>query len=178
MGFVAGAYLMGYNSKVCGQSQDGIVFERQIYKRLITGDWMGQAAQDGMYLGVDLLSNVTFIEADAAALNDIIRPYNAAGGSALVNGVVGIMDRQHGVAKSLILTSLLTAAVINANGGTGATAVLPLTRTLPRTALAENFPIRELLGTNLRDVPLRLRHYPTPHTQSTGTGGGEFGTET
>ena len=78
MGFVAGAYLMGYNSKVCGQSQDGIVFERQIYKRIITGDWMGQAAQDGMYLGVDLISNVTFIEADAAALQAKIAAKAAA----------------------------------------------------------------------------------------------------
>lgn len=178
MGFVAGSYLMAYNSKVCGQSQDGIVFERQMFKRVITGDWMGQAAQDAIYLGTDLLSSVTFIEADAAAINDIIRPYNASGGPAMTNGVIGILDRQHGVAKPLLLTSLLTAAVINANGGTGATAVLPLTRTLPRSAWADGHVVRELLAANLRDVPIRFRHYPTPHNQSTGAGGGEYGTET
>lgn len=178
MSFVAGAYLMAFNAKVCGQSQDGIVFERQMFKRMITGDWMGEAVQDAIYRGMDLSSTVTFLEADAAAINDIIRPYNASGGAALVNGVVGILDRHHGVGKPLLLTSLLTAAVINANGGTGATSVLPLTRTLPRSNLAENFPIRELLGSNLRDVPIRFRHYPTPHNASTGVGGGEYGTET
>jgi hypothetical protein len=50
MSFVAGMYLIGYNSKVCGQTQEGIVFDRTMFKRLITGDWMGQAAQDGIHL--------------------------------------------------------------------------------------------------------------------------------
>lgn len=177
MGFVAGAYLIGYNSKVCGQSAEGIMFERQLFKRLITGDWMGQAPQDAIYLGMDLTSMVTFIEADAAAMADIIKPYNGSAAT-ITNAVVGVMDRQHAVCKSLVLTSLLTATVINANGGTGATSVNPLTRTLPRSILAENYPVRELFGTQLRDVPIKFRHYPTPHVQSTGVGGGEFGTET
>lgn len=177
MGYVAGTYLIGFNAKVCGQSAEGISFDRQLFKRLITGDWMGQAVQDAIYLGMDLTSMVTFLEADAPAMADIIRPYNGAA-TTLTNAQVGVLDRQHAVCKSLVLTSILTAAVINANGGTGATSVLPLTRTLPRTILAENYPVRELLGNNLRDVPIKFRHYPTPNVQSTGVGGGEFGTET
>jgi hypothetical protein len=177
MGFVAGAYLIGFNAKVCGQSAEGISFDRQLFKRMITGDWMGQAIQDAIYLGMDLTSMCTFIEADAAAIVDIIRPYNGAVAT-ISNCQPGILDVQHAVAKSLVLTSLLTGTVLNANGGSGATSVLPLTRTLPRTILAENYPVRELLGNNLRDVPVKFRHYPTPRTQSTGVGGGEFGTET
>lgn len=177
MGFVAGAYLIGYNAKVCGQTQEGISFDRQLFKRLITGDWMGQAVQDAIYLGMDLTSMLTFLEADAAAMVDIIKPYNGAA-LTISNCQPGVLDRQHAVCKALVLTSLLTAVVINANGGTGGTAVNPLTRTLPRSILAENYPVRELLGTNLRDVPIKFRHYPTPNVQSTGVGGGEFGTET
>jgi hypothetical protein len=169
---------MGYNSKVCGQSEQGIEFTRQIFKQAIRGDWMGQGVQDSIYQGMDLTSMVTFIEADAAALADIIKPYNAGASGDVLGAYVGLLDYQHGVVKSLVLTSLLTAAVINANGGTGATAVLPLTRTLARTALHENYPRRELLGASLRNVPIQFRHYPTAHTQSTGTGGGVFGTET
>lgn len=175
MGFVAGGYLIGFNAKVCGQTQDGLMFERQIFKRMINGDWMGEAAQDAIYRGMDCTSMVTFIEADAAAMADIIRPYNAVN---LNMGVVGVLDRQHAVCKSLVLTSLLTATVINANGGTGATSVLPLTRTLPNSILHENYPVRELFGANLRDIPIRFRHYPSPRTQATGADGGVYGTET
>ena len=177
MGFVVGAYLIGYNAKVCGQTAEGISFDRQLFKRMISGDWMGQAVQDAIYLGMDLTSMLTFLEADAPAMVDIIKPYNGAA-TTITNAQVGVLDRQHAVAKSLLLTSLLTGTVINANGGTGATSVLPLTRTLPRTILAENYPVRELLGNNLRDVPVKFRHYPTPNVQATGVGGGEFGTET
>lgn len=176
MGFVCGTYLIGFNSKICGQTQEGLVFDRQIFKRLISGDWMGEAAQDAIYRGMDVTSMCTFLEADAAAMNDIIRPYNANG---LQTGdVIGILDVQHGVAKSLVLTSLLTSTNINANGGTGASSVLPLTRTAARTALAENYPVRELFGNNLRDVPVKFRHYPSARTQSTGLGGGVYATET
>lgn len=177
MSFVSGAYLMAFNAKVCGQSQEGVVFDRTIYKRPITGDWMGQAVQDLIYLGMDLTSMVTLLEANAPALVDIIKPYNGSA-AGYVGGIIGMLDNTHGVIKPLVLTSLLTAAVINANGGTGATSVLPLTRTLARTCLHENYPLRELLGNNLRDVPLKLRHLPSLHDSATGTGGGVYGAET
>jgi hypothetical protein len=177
MSFVAGMYLIGYNAKVCGQTAEGIVFDRTMFKRLITGDWMGQAAQDGIHMGMDLASMLTFLEYDAAAMVDIIRPYNGAATN-IQTAYPGVLDVKHGVAKSLVLTSLLTGTIINANGGTGASSITPATRTLPRTILAENYPVRELFGANLRDLPIKFRHYPTQRTQSTGEGGGEYGTET
>jgi hypothetical protein len=120
---------------------------------------------------------LTFLEYDAAAMVDIIRPYNGVATN-IQTAYPGVLDVKHGVAKSLVLTSLLTGTIINANGGTGATSITPATRTLPRTILAENYPVRELFGANLRDLPIKFRHYPTARTQSTGEGGGEYGTET
>jgi hypothetical protein len=179
MGFVAGAYLAVYNSKVVGQTAAGFRFHRRVFKRLINGDWMGMAAQDAIYMGAELMSDFTLLEYDAPAVVDIIRPYNGStGGTDIYNGMVGVLDRQHGVVKSLVLTGLLTDTLINANGGSGASSVLPLTRTLPRSILAENYPLTEALSCNLRDLPIRMRHYPSPHNQSTGVGGGVFGSET
>lgn len=177
MSFVAGMYLIGYNSKVCGQTAEGIVFDRTMFKRLITGDWMGQAAQDGIHLGMDLSSMLTFLEYDAAAMTDIIRPYNGSS-TDIQTSYPGVLDVKHGAAKSLVLTSLLTGTIINANGGSGASSITPATRTLPRTILAENYPVRELFGANLRDLPIKFRHYPSARTQSSGEGGGVYGTET
>lgn len=185
MSFMAGAYLMVHNGKVCGQSADGIGFDRTVFKRMITGDWFGDAPQDGIYRGMEVTSMVTFLEADAAAMRDILYPYQgAAAVTSLAGGLAGLLDVKHGIARPLILTSLITAALINANGVSGGVSITPLTRTLPRTVLAEGYPIREMLNSNLRDVPVKLRHYPSQWNQTiTGsvtslTMGGEFGTET
>ena len=179
-GFMAGPYLAVYNAKVCGQTQDGITFDRQVFKRMVTGDWFGDAPQDAIYRGTDLTSMATFLNAQAAGVLDMIRPYqggNAAG--SIHGGFVGLMDVKHGITRSLVLTSLLTAAIINQNGVSGGTTIVPLTRTLPRTVLAENYPIREALNSNLRDVPIKFRHYPSQWVQGeTMTLGGEFGTDT
>lgn len=182
MGFIAGPYLVAYNAKICGQTQDGISFDRQVYKRMVTGDWFGDAPQDAIYRGTELTSMATFLNARAAGVLDMITPYQGANAATSMHGgFAGLMDVKHGIARSLVLTSLLTAAIINTNGVTGGVAIVPLTRTLPRTVLAENYPVREALNSNLRDVPVKFRHYPTQWSQS-GTGaatlGGEFGTET
>lgn len=181
MSFIAGSYLMAYNSKVCGQTAEGITFERQVFKRMITGDWFGDAPQEGILRGTELTSQVTFLEADAEAMRDILFPYQGGvAATSIVSGLTGVMDVKHGVAKSLVLTTLMTATLVNANGGTGASSVTPLTRTLPRTILAEGYPVREMLKSDLRDVPMRFRHYPSQFVQgeSSFTLGGLFGTET
>ena len=138
---------------------------------------MGDATQDLIFRGTDWTSMCTFLEADAAAMVDIIKPFNGASTSLDV-GMPGILASQHSVAKSMVLTGLLTAAVINASGTSGQTAVLPLTRTLLKTIRDGNYPIRELFDAALRDVPVRFRHLPSARTQATGVGGGVVGTET
>lgn len=177
MSFVAGAYLIGFNAKVCGQTQEGIVFDNTMFFRPIQGNWMGDATQDLLFRGNDWTSMVTFLEADAAAMVDIIKPFNGASADLIV-GQPGILAAQHGVAKSMVLTGLLTGTVINASGTTGQTSVLPLTRTLAKTIRDGNYPIRELFDANLRDVPVRFRHLPSIRTQATGLSGGIVGTET
>jgi hypothetical protein len=162
---------------VCGQTQEGIAFENTMFFRPIQGNWGGQATQDMIFLGNDWTSMCTFLEADAAAMVDIIKPFNGSA-TDLNMGQPGIIASQHGVAKSMVLTSLLTAAVINASGTSGQTAVLPLTRTLPRTIRDGNYPIRELFDVGLRDIPVRFRHLPSARTQATGVGGGVVATET
>jgi hypothetical protein len=169
-------YLVVYNSKVVGQTAEGVVFDRTVFKQMITGDWMGQAPQDGINQGTELTSMLDLLEYDAPAVVDLIRPYNGTNVD-IRAGMVGTLDVYHQIAKSMVLTGLLTATNITANGGTGSS-VTPLTRTLPRTILHENYPVREAFSSRLRNLPVRLRHYPSPHTQATGVGGGVFGTET
>lgn len=180
MSFIAGTYLLVYNGKVCGQTENGIEFRQEIFKRMISGDWFGDAPQEGIYRGMGLTSMATFLEADAAAMRDIMNPYQGANAvTSLHGGFVGLMDVKHGIARSLVATSLLTASVINQNGVTGGVSITPLTRTLPRTVAADGQQIRQAFNSNLRDIPVMFRHYPSQWVQGGSmTLGGEFGTET
>lgn len=85
------------------------------------------------------------IEWDAAAIATLISPY---GNLYTINGI-GKLDVANNYAKPFILTA------VDTNPGP-----IPLSQTLARSILQENFPVNILFGPDLRDVPIRLRCYP------------------
>lgn len=158
MSFIAGKYAITYGSTPgsAGQTKlDSVRVSHQAYKQIVTGDNFGEAAQDGIYRGMDMFAVYTMIEYNAAKAGAIFWPYAA---TLWDMGVIGRLDT--GVAEPLILTAL---------AGTPA-ASTPATLTFPDAILAEGFPVEILFAPALREVPIRQRLYPNSS--------GVFGTQT
>lgn len=159
MGFIAGRYSVTYNAQSIGVTKDGIRISHQIFKRLITGDYLGQTVQDAVYQGAEVMAAFTMLEYDAAGARGAFWPYSS---NFLELGALGRTDVGSAIAKPLILTSL---------AGTPA-AGSPASITFPLAILAENFPVEMLFAPDLREVPIRQRIYPdvsSPGSERFGT---------
>ena len=148
MPFIAGGYTATWNSLALGQTADGYRLTHQVFKRLITGDTYAETPQDAVYRGAEVSLAFRLIEYDAAAVQTMKWPYNA---TKWTIGTVGTIDVGSSLVKSLVLTAVA--------GTTAAT--VPATITASKAILHENFPIEILLAPDLREVPMRLRLYPT-----------------
>ena len=168
MVFAAGQYTVTYNAKACGQASDGIRISHQFLARLITGDAMGDTPQDSLYRGLEMLVAFNLMNYNAAAVQDILWPY----GAAMDVNTVGLFAVQNGLAKQLVLTSVITSSTTLGGGTVGSTnAPVPATRTIPLAILQEGFPVELLFAPDLREVPVRMRGFPDAST-------GAFGTDT
>jgi hypothetical protein len=117
-------------------------------KRLITGDKWGDTAQDAIIRGMEVFAEFRLIEFDAGAVQAMINPY---GTGYAIGDHVGKLVVQNTFVKSLVLTAAQT------NPGP-----LPLSSTLFSTIIAENYPVSLLMAPDLREVPMRLRAFPSP----------------
>ncbi|MBC8868630.1 MAG: hypothetical protein H8E44_04400 [Planctomycetes bacterium] len=147
MSFITGPYTATYNSVACGQSADGYRVSHSFFKRLIQGDGYAQAPQDEIYQGAEMFIQFRMIEYNAAAVASAMWPY----GSYLTHGQVGRVSVQQSLVKSLVLTAV---------AGTPA-ASEPATLTLPKSILSEGFPVELLYAPDLREVPIRMRVFPS-----------------
>ncbi len=148
MAFIAGPYTATWNALACGQLASGFTLSHKFFKRLITGDNFAEAPQDSVYRGAEMHVDFTCIAFDAAAIQTLMWPVSATRWDM---GQVGRTDVGSAIAKSLILTAV---------AGTPAAAT-PATLTALLSILAENFPVNILLAPDLREVPLKLRIYPS-----------------
>lgn len=157
MSFIAGPYTATYKTLALGQAAEGYRVSHQFFKRLITGDTFAEAPQDEVYRGAEMFVNFRLIEYDAAGIAGIMWPY----GAYLINGQVGRVSRQQSITGALLLTAIAGTPAANT----------PATFTLTNTILAEGFPVELLHAPDLREIPVRLRCFPTAVT-------GVFGTQT
>jgi len=143
MSFIAGPYSLTYGAADLGIVEDAIRQELTATVDVVRGDNLGDSVQDGVYRGGNMFLDMVLQEYNAAAAPDAFWPWNA------VEGVVGAIGRlMSGVAAALVLTKIA-----------GSTAT-PSTRTYGKVVLAENYPVSMLLGSRLKNVPLRLRCLP------------------
>ncbi len=147
MSFIAGRYTATYNALALGVTKEGLRLSHQIFKRMITGDYLGETPQDAVYRGAEVNIAYTLLEYNAAGAQAAFWPYGA---NFLELGVLGRLDVGSSIAKPLVLTAL---------SGTPA-AGNPATITLPLAILAENFPVELLFAPDVREVPIRQRIYP------------------
>lgn len=168
--FIAGQYTATYATKAVGQTADGYRMSHSFFKRLVTGDLAGDTPQDGIYRGREQMIGFTIIEADEAAVADIVEPYADTSGDLLELGKIGIFDIQGDQGdggspsarpcKQLVLTAVTGTAAADAG---------PATITLPFCIIAENYPIEQLYAPDLRDIPIRMRIYPDMANSRFGT---------
>lgn len=155
MSFIAGRYTATIGASALGQTADGYRLSHSFFKRLITGDAMGDAPQDAILRGAEMFLATRLLEYNAAGALAAFWPLSA---TIFDMGVIGRLDSA--VDASIVLTAL---------AGTPA-ATTPATLTLPASVLAEGFPVELLFAPDLREVPLRFRVYPNSS--------GVFGTQT
>ncbi len=156
--FIAGGYTLTYNSKALGQMADGIRLSYEIFKRIITGHLGAQTPQDAVYQGQTRSSSFRLIEADSAGIADICYPYTSTIGNEWQLGVIGLLDvRGAGGGSPTPRAKSLVATVI---AGTSAAADAAASLTLPLSILHHNFPVDILLGPDLKEIPMRMMHYP------------------
>ena len=147
MSFIAGPYTCTWNSQAVGQAADGYRVSHSFFKRLITGDTYAQSPQDEVYQGGEMFIQFRLIEYDAAAVQSAMWPY----GSYMSIGQVGRVSKQQWLCSAVVLTAI---------AGTPA-ASTPATLTLTTAIIAEGFPVELLFAPDLREVPLRLRVFPS-----------------
>lgn len=162
MSFLAGGYTSTYNAKALGQTGDGYRMTVETFKRVITGDYGGETPQDAVYRGQRRSTQFRLLEANAAGVLDLLYPYSDTIGDEWDLGQIGLLDvrGQGGVSAA----SRAKAMVLTAITGTSAANDGPATITIPLSILAGSFPVELLLAADLKEVPIRMEHYPNMST--------------
>lgn len=162
MSFIAGGYTATYNAKALGQTADGHRITYEVFKRVITGHYGGDTPQDAVYRGQRRGSAFRLLEANAAGVADLLYPYSGTIGDQWDLGVIGLLDvRGQGSGSPTVRAKQL---VLTAIAGTSAYNDAAATITIPLSILAASFPVEVLLAPDLKEVPIRLDHYPNMST--------------
>lgn len=159
MSFIAGRYnaTYGTGNPSIGQVKDGFTIEMVARKQVIRGDnYLG--AQDAIYQGMEVFIEFVLMEYTEATTKTLIWPYNATFGDG--SGVGELESTQWGG------TNAATTLVLQDITGLPS-ADTPNSLTAARAILAEDYPIEFLLAPALREIPVRMRLYPTGTGPST-----------
>ncbi|MHA1663255.1 MAG: hypothetical protein ACTSVR_08385 [Candidatus Thorarchaeota archaeon] len=146
MSNIAGPYVATYSGGILGITNQGVTMSHQVFKEKITGDVLGDATIDNVYLGTDVFVETILNEYNAAGAQGAFWPYHATLGAI---GIVGKLDSAY--AQALILTVV---------AGTSAATAGPTTVTFTKAILADNFPVNILFSSRHRKVPLRFQVLP------------------
>lgn len=143
MSFIAGPFTITLGGSAIGIVEDAPSLEITPSVDTIRGDDMGDSVRDGVYRGGNCFVDMVLQEYNAAAAATALWPYAAEG----VMGDVGDLLTDHDAA--LVFTKIA-----------GTSALPATTRTFTSAILAPNFPVRYLMGSRLRNVPIRFQCLP------------------
>jgi hypothetical protein len=157
MTFIAGPYTATYNPALgggapvsLGISEDGFELESTYYADLIRGDNLGESIQDGVYRGKDCYLSCVLEEVNLDGVNRVFNPFIDCD---------AISDLSELGQVGRLLTNLAGSLVLTAVAGTTA-ATVPATLTASKAIIAPGFPIRQVLATRHRKMPLRFLLLP------------------
>lgn len=143
MSFIAGGYTVTFDGATVGQIENGITFDHNASKRLITGDNFAETPQDAVFRGMQAFAQYSLMEWDAASAEVALWPY----GNDWLN-----MSTKVGVLDSTLWKTLALTRVIAASTPAGVSCT--------RAILAEGHNVSALFAPDLRTVPIRQRLYP------------------
>lgn len=167
MTFIAGPHTATYTPSTVqgggtalslGISEDGYEIEHVGFSDLIRGDNLGETIQDGVYRGRDCYVNAVISEWDLEGVRRaILQPYLDA--DVITDlGEVGQVGRLlTNIAGTLTLTPVAGTTAATAHGAFVA----------EKAIIAPGFPIRSLLATRHRKIPIRFMLLP--YVQSSDT---------
>lgn len=149
---VAGAYTGTYNAVAVGFTQKGFELSQSFKTELIDEtDLYGQTVIDAVYRGGE-----AFLQFES-------RTYKAGATAPFAPwGALGVISTTAAPIGRLA-TDVAQATVLTAVANTPAAAA-PASLTAPKALLAENFDGKLLFDSRLRNVPVRLRLYPSLNT--------------
>lgn len=162
MTFIAGPYTATYNPALgggapisLGITEDGFEIEHVAFADMIRGDNLGESIQDGVYRGRDCYVNFVAEEMDLDGVRRaILNPFIDCDAISDIGEVAQV---------GRLLTNLAGSLVLTAVAGTTA-ATVPATFTASKAILAPGFPLRYLLATRHRKVPVRFLLLPYTET--------------
>lgn len=145
--FIAGQYTATLAGASLGQTAEGYRISHSFFKRLILGDSYAQTPQDEVYQGEEVFCQMRLIQYDAAGVQGAMNPF----ASYLSVGRVGRVSVQQGLVSALVLTAVSGPPAQNT----------PASVTLTNAIIAEGYPVELLFAPDLREVPLRMRCFPS-----------------
>lgn len=162
MTFIAGPFTATYNAGIGGGSaltlgitEDGFELEEVPYADLIRGDNLGEAIQDGVYRGKDVYINFVLEEVDLEGVRRLSQPFIDAD---------AITDLSEVGQVGRLLTNMAGVLVLTPVAGTTA-ATYSGALTANKAIIAPGFPLRRLLATRHRKLPIRMLLLPYTDSQ-------------
>lgn len=147
---IAGRYSATYNAVDVGMTRQGHEVEVQLKQENIEEtDLFGLSFIDAIIRGGDAFYNAVFREYKAGSISVLTRPFG---------GTIGLMQNATYPAGRLF-SDVAQALVLTATAGTPAAAA-PATLTASKALLAENYPVKIVFDSRLRELPVRMRLGP------------------
>ena len=162
MTFVAGPQTVTYTPSTLqgggsalslGIVEDGYEIEHVSFADPIRGDNLGESIQDGVYRGRDCFVNAVLEEFDLEGVRRaILQPWVDADAVTDIGEIGQVGRLLSNIAGILTITPVA--------GTTAATSATPGVLTANKAILAPGFPVRFLLATRLRKIPIRFQLLP------------------
>ncbi|HYH63263.1 MAG TPA: hypothetical protein VD866_01050, partial [Urbifossiella sp.] len=144
---IAGRMSGVYNSVDVGITRQGHEVEIQLKAEVIDeSDLFGLSMIDAIHRGGDAFYNAVFREYKAGSISILTRPFG---------GTLGLLTNAANP-MGVLLSDKAQALVLTATASTPA-ALTPATLTASKSILAENYPVKIVHDSRLKELPIRMR---------------------
>ncbi len=154
---IAGRMSATYNSVDVGITRQGHEIEIQLKAEMIDeSDLYGLSTIDALLRGGDAFYSATFREYKAGSISVLTRPFG---------GTLGLLTNAANP-MGVLASDKAQALVLTATANTPA-ASSPASLTASKALLAENYPVKIVHDSRLKELPVRMRLYPYASSSDT-----------
>jgi hypothetical protein len=157
--FVAGPYTSTFNSVLTGQTKQGYrLTVESLWQNIDESDAHGRTLQDGIFVGSNAYCMYSGLEADSSRGSmGAFWPW----GNSTSAGTLGAFETTS-IPPGTLASSMAKPLILSGVANTPASASQPFaaSMTAANAMLAPSYPAELLLGTALREVPIKLQLLP------------------